>query len=438
MDIILYSNKLSPRLSYVIDFFSRQISDDIIIITSDKTTYISADAVKINYSSASVTVNEFRIEPHGLLFQKDIQQQNIDCFHWTDLKAFFKTNGDIPFDIFAASFYLLSRYEEYLPNKKDMYGRYAHENSLAYEEEFLHLPVINLWIKEFAKLLKQKFPFFTIHHSPFTFLPTYDIDIAYAYKCKSTATKVGGAIREVFSFKWNDLMERLKVMSGSDADPFDTYAWLEVLHRKHGLQPCYFFLLAEQRRGYDKNISPHTQGMQQLIKAVARNYDTGIHPSWQSGDDVNLLRKEIALLQSIIMKPVTKSRQHYIRMTLPDTYRLLIESGIREDHSMGYGSINGFRASVATFFYWYDLSKEEQTSLCIRPFCYMEANSFFEQHYTAEQAAEELQQFHDVVKSVNGELITIFHNHFITEQKQWSPWRNMYAAFIAENFDCGC
>ena len=64
----------------------------------------------------------------------------------------------------------------------------------------------------------------------------------------------------------------------------------------------------------------------------------------------------------------------------------------------------------------------------------MEANSYFEQHYSAEQAAQELQEYHDVIKSVNGELITIFHNHFLTEQEQWLPWRKMYHDFLKRNF----
>ena len=147
-----------------------------------------------------------------------------------------------------------------------------------------------------------------------------------------------------------------------------------------------------------------------------------------------LLKKEIKIFESITGTEVAKSRQHYVRMQLPQTYRLLIAHGISEDHSMGYGSINGFRASVASPFYWYDLERELQTSLLIRPFCYMEANSLFEQHFTSMEAAEELQQYHDVVKSVNGELITVFHNHFVTEQKQWLPWRNMYDEFLKRNY----
>src|SRR6185436_12324127 len=86
-----------------------------------------------------------------------IRKQNISCFKANDFTAFFKSDGDYPFDIFSAVFYLLSRYEEYLPHEKDEYGRYAHENSLAYGQGFLNTPLINIWIEDFKKVLKKKF-----------------------------------------------------------------------------------------------------------------------------------------------------------------------------------------------------------------------------------------------------------------------------------------
>ncbi len=103
-----------------------------------------------------------------------------------DTKHFLKLIGaDFPFDIFAATFYLLSRYEEYLPHEKDMYGRYAHENSLAFKEGFLKLPLINIWLRDFAgSIRKLNIQSFNIQFSTFNFLPTYDIDIAYSYKIK--------------------------------------------------------------------------------------------------------------------------------------------------------------------------------------------------------------------------------------------------------------
>ena len=76
-------------------------------------------------------------------------------------------------------------------------------------------------------------------------------------------------------------------------------------------------------------------------------------------------------------------------------------------------SINGFRASVASPFFWYDLEKEEQTDLLLHPFCYMEANSFYEQKVSSQEALEEMLHYLNEVKKVNGTLITLWHNTFL-------------------------
>src|SRR5204863_517356 len=163
------------------------------------------------------------IEPCGLLFETGVMEHAIKWFEVNgsredkSYKAFFKTAGDYPFDIFAASFYLLSRYEEYLPHQKDIYGRYAHQNSLAFKE----------------------------------------------------------------------------------------------------------------------NVLPSKRAMQDLIQQHSNRYSIGIHPSWQSGDDIEKLKDEILRLGQISGKRILTSRQHFIRFTLPATYRRLSDFGIESDFSMG-------------------------------------------------------------------------------------------------------
>lgn len=427
--VLVYSQYITPRLKYILQtLFGKDV-----LQTENKIEFTNYTGVRINYSAAPITAAELWIKPHVLLFEKNIQPQNIECFEWNDCKVFFKSDAEIPFDIFAASFYLLSRYEEYLPHEKDEYGRYAHINSLAFKEKFLHLPLVNLWLMELNKILQLKFSLSAVHNSQFTFVPTYDIDIAYKYLHHSSLKKIGKIISLMMKGEWSEVKESVGVLRKKTNDSFDTYSWLDTLHKKYQLQPLYFFLLAEKRKGHDKNISPNNKAMQGLIQQHGSKYSMGIHPSWQSGDDENILHNEIELLKNISGSQVTVSRQHYIRMQFPFTYRLLIKYGITDDYSLGYGSINGFRASYTLPFYWYDLEKEEQTSLLLHPFCYMEANSFFEQHYTAGQASEELQQYFDTVKKVNGTLITIFHNHFVTEEPQWIEWRKMYESFLESN-----
>jgi len=414
------------------DFSGKEIIGQSFELTADLNHYHQYSGFKINYSSEKIGSDEFWIRPLSLLFDDKISEQSIRCFEVDGTKAFFKTDGDFPFDIFAASFYLLSRYEEYLPHQKDMYGRYAHVNSLAYKEDFLNQPLINNWFQLFEKQLKQKFPLLAASHSPFSFLPTYDIDIAWAFKNKGLLRNTGAFIQSMVKGDWLRCTERIATLRGRQKDPFDTYEWLNQLHEKYQLKPRYFFLLAERTGRYDKNISPRLKALQSLVKEHVMRYPVGIHPSWRSGDDKTLLKEEIETLARMTGNKVLSSRQHYIRFTLPETFRRLIDQGIKFDFSMGYGSINGFRASVASPFYWYDLEKEEQTPLLLSPFCYMEANSFYEQRYSPLQALKELNHYYNAVKTVNGTFIMIWHNHFLGTDKLYTGWREVYAQFISE------
>jgi hypothetical protein len=313
-----------------------------------------------------------------------------------------------------------------------MYGRYAHENSLAFKENFLTIPLINTWLQNFGEKLSERFPSFTLRPSPFTFLPTYDIDEAYSYKHKEWWRSAGAAAKDLLKGEWQKFALRRKVLNSKEPDPFDSYDWIDNLHRPHKLNPRYFFLIPEKTGRYDRNILPNETAQQVLIKRHADKYAIGIHPSWQSGDESSLIKKEIQTLEHISTLKITSSRQHFIRFTLPQTFRHLLDAGITEDFSMGYGSINGFRASVASPFYWYDLEKEQTTYLLLYPYCYMEANSFFEQKLTPQQALDEMRQYYMSVKTVNGTMITIWHNTFLGTDTLFTGWREVYKQFVDE------
>lgn len=430
--MLLYSNKITPRLQYITNFIGQEITGEPWQLTTDNFYFNDYTGPKINYSDSEICNEELRINSYSLLFEESVKEQNISFFEINGFKAFFKTEGDYPFDIFAAAFYLLSRYEEYLPHKKDMYGRYAPENSLAFKERFLSNPLINIWLEDFKKVLKEKFPLLNVQSSIFKFLPTYDIDEAFAFKNKGFLKTLGGIARSVVNGEWPIVNERLAVLLDKKEDPYDAYEWMDKQHGKNILKPLYFFHVAIAKGQYDKNISPSEPAMQVLIKEHAEKYSIGIHPSWASGDDETLLGKEMKVLASATGKKITASRQHYIRFTLPHTFRRLIAAGITDDYSMGYGSINGFRASVASSFFWYDLDKEQQTELLLHPFCFMEANSFFEQKYLPQRAYEEMMLYYHTVKSVKGTLITIWHNNFLGTYPRFRGWRDVYEEFVRQ------
>ncbi|MGQ0740173.1 MAG: polysaccharide deacetylase family protein [Bacteroidota bacterium] len=441
--MVIFTQSITPRLRYICDFIGTQLTGQPAKLTDKQEEFIHADGPGINYSPAKLTQDEVWISPHPLLFETGVREQATSCFEWNQQKVFFKTEGDFPFDLFAAIFYLLSRYEEYLPHKKDMYGRYAHENSLAYREDFLSQPLVNLWLQEFMKVLAHKFSGIEFHKKNFSFEPTYDIDEAFCYRHKAWWRTLGGYARSVSRGQWQEVKQRRNVLKRKQQDPYDSFDWIKELHSVHHYLDAYiFFLVAEKTGRYDKNIFPFKEPMREIIEKFSggspllknagseQHFYVGVHPSWQSGDNPRLLKKEIDTIFELSENAFFGSRQHFIRFTFPETFRQLSEAGILDDYSMGYGSINGFRASVASDFYWYDLKSEKKSNLRLHPFCYMDANSFFEQKYSPQQALEEMLGYFNTIKSVNGTMITIWHNSFLGTHSRFTGWREVYREFV--------
>ncbi len=429
--LTIYSEHTSPRLEYICNvLFKEQLGIDF-KITHEVSEF--KDNIIINYSKQRLSINAFQIIPNGLLFENNIQEQDIDIFRFKSfinenkkIISFFESpSSHFPFDIFSAAFYLLSRYEEYLPYEKDSYGRFSHKQSLAYQNEFLEIPLVNIWIQEFKKVLSLQFENLECKQLEFKTILSYDIDIAWSYRNKGLLRNIGGFLKNVD-------VDRFKVMLGLKKDPFDTYEFMDGLHKDIHTEIIYFFLVAQSISKYDKNISPENNQMKQLIASTSAKYKVGLHPSWKSNNYQTILNNEKEALENICGKTIFDSRQHYIQFRLPETFEHLINAGIQKDYSMGYGSINGFRASFAGSFYWYHLKKEQTTSLRLFPFCFMDANSFYEQDQDAATTSIELMHYKNECQKVNGLFISIFHNNFLGPDKKFVGWAAMYAEFISQ------
>ena len=429
--VLLYTKTNTPRLQYIALFLGSYFETGV-EITSDTEVFKGYTGVRINYSAQLLSDRELWIAPVELLFENGINPVPVQVFnHPKGYKAFFQTQCPSGFDLFAATFYLISRYEEYLPHEKDSYGRYAHTASLAFKENFLHLPLVNIWLRHFLEQLVEVFKKVNYCTPTYRFVPTYDIDIAWSYKHKGFLRNAGGFARSFAKGAWADLKERALVLFNRLEDPYDSYQWMDRLHEAFRLKPIYFFHVGLKPHALDKNIPADNASFQHLVRYIAGRCRFGLHPSWRSSTAAGILEKEKMTLEDITGIEVRASRQHYIRLNLPQTYEQLRAAGIREDYSMGYGSINGFRASVASSFFFYNLEKEEATDLLVHPFCFMEANSFFEQRLTAEEALREMLHYYNEIKGVGGTYITVWHNHFLGADKLYAGWKEIYKEALA-------
>ncbi|NJW54789.1 DUF7033 domain-containing protein, partial [Salinimicrobium oceani] len=160
----------------------------------------------------------------------------------------------LPFDIFAASFYLLSRYEEYLPHVKDKEGRFQASESLAFQQDFLELPVIDIWAVRFRKILKEKFPNHVFQEREFSANSVITVTEAFCYRKKGIVRVVLGLLVDLLQLRPKHVLHRLQVMLKFRKDPYDVYSRLIRLLKKHKVEMKFMFQVSDFST-YDRNIN---------------------------------------------------------------------------------------------------------------------------------------------------------------------------------------
>lgn len=408
--MIVFAQNTGSRLVYTLDFVLKEQLGLSYELTSSYERFKKSKQPKINYSVLFFS-DALNIKPYRLLSTHLIQEVEEDAL------------GE---DIFAFVFYMLSRYEEYTDKNRDKHGRFSAKQSLLYRLKKQEYPVVDILILNLGKTLKSKFPEVEIKTNKFKKQPTIDIDQVFKYKEKSLLRNLGGALKHWREEGVEKTKDRMLVSLNVKKDPWDLESmdWLSSIKRILGEDiepPILFFLLADYSK-YDKNISPDNPVFQKRIKKMSDKYKVGIHPSYFSHKSLQKLVQEKNRLEKITEKTVTKSRQHYIKLQLPQTYRNLIKIGIKEDYSMGFADSVGFRAGTSHSFWWYDLEKEQTTDLRIHPFCAMDVTLKNYMKLSPEKAKNKIEKLKQKVKENGGVFCVIFHNESLSGRGEWSNY----------------
>jgi len=426
--ILIYSEEITPRLEYI----SRFIFSEILQVENRFTTqigeFLESDLPKLNYSRQKLN-DGFYLKPHGLLSREGVTPVEIPQVDDGRKNYFFECPGhsDFPFDVLAASFYLVTRYEEYSETARDKYDRYPVEKSILSKLNLLKKPVVDIWAKLLAEKIQKKYPQLDLPGRKPAFISTIDIDNAWGYLHKGFWRTGGALFKAITNQNFNEITQRIKVLTGKENDPYDTFGFLDRVFKGNENKTRFFFLVGDYTR-FDKNSSYKNKNFRRLIQQVSDTYPTGIHPSFFSTTKKGQknLHKEIARLGKITGQKMIRSRQHFLRLTLPETYRNLIAAGITEDYTMGHASQTGFRAGTCTPFYFYDLAAEKTTNLKVVPFQVMDVTMRDYMKLSPEETEREIEQLMGEVKKAGGTFVSIWHNETVTDSDRWKGYRAVF------------
>ena len=421
--LLIYLSKSSTRCDYVFDLIFKHELGIPYRVTMDMAEFANYAQEKIDYAD-SRNGEAFFIKASPLLFENEISKQEIQIVEKHQTKVFFANEeDDLGFDIFSAVFYMVSRYEEYLPFISDEFGRFKASDSLAFQNDFLQKPVVNIWINIFKQALLEKFPLLKIKPPGFDAIFTYDIDVAYKYKGRSPGRVIGASLKDLATLKFRNIISRKMTLLRFKKDPWDVYDELKETILKNKLNTIYFFLLADKTK-YDRNLDYKNPLIKLLIHEVHAYSKIGIHPSFYSSDFPERISIEKERLEDISGEKILKSRQHFLRFRLPDTYNSLLDAGITEDYSMGFPEEPGFRAGTCKPFYFYDLKNEKITALKIFPVTCMDATFVYYSKQSPEKSLMEILNLLKEIKKVDGTFIPIFHNDHLGDNQKWKMVHN--------------
>lgn len=422
--LLVYTHKITPRLKYTFKQICTRILKIPVSFTTKIEAFIAHDSLKMSYTKQPLG-NEVFVRSHDLLFEQGLEDLDINVQDWDNTKCFFY-NGEksaIPFDVFAASFYLLSRYEEHLPHVKDPYGRFLATESIAYQHNFLHQPVVDIWAYKFKNVLKRYYPEFVFPKRNYSIKPIIDVPSAYNFKLKGIMRTIGGTIKDFLGLKFKRLYQRYAVLFGLIHDPYDTFKYIINKQKQSRFKFLFFFLIGDYST-YDKGINVHKKKFVSLIKQVADYCEVGLKVSYFAIDDIAILKNEKLRMESIINTTLAASRQSFSKLNLPESYRNLVELEIHEDYTMGYVNQIGFRAGTCTPFLFYDLDYEVQTPLKINAYHLMDYTLISTQSLLDKKKV--LNEVIDTIKEVDGQFIPVFHNYTFSDMDRWKGFKELF------------
>jgi peptidoglycan/xylan/chitin deacetylase (PgdA/CDA1 family) len=332
------------------------------------------------------------------------------------------------FDPFATAFYLLTRSEERQIMTRDKHGRFPVAQSLAWKHGFLQRPVVNEWADRIWDALLRLGWKGERKSRQFRMSISCDVDHPRLWWSEFDRLKtLAGAV-----FKRGDLQEAgywFKNHMFRQKDPYDVFdEWMD-LFEKNGHKAQFNFM--GQRPASSDCWYPlnHSFIKNLITKMTARGHTIGFHPSYEAFEDQEAFKRELASLQDISPVEIVAGRQHYLRFSVPETWKMWEGSGLKEDSTLGYPEQVGFRAGICHDYPVFDLETRKMLRLREKPLIAMDVTLAQYQQLTPQQALESLLQLRKTVEKHQGDYTLLWHNSS-WNSPFWENWKAVFRSMV--------
>lgn len=335
-------------------------------------------------------------------------------------------------DIFASSFFMLTRWEELVIKDKDNHNRFPEELSFSIKNKIHFRPIVNEYVEMLWNMLKFLGISQKRKEKKYEAIITHDIDFIKRYDKFSKLIKaIGGDIllrKNPFLIP-KTIKNYIDIKKGKENDLYDTFDYLMDISEKNKIKSRFYFIpgmLGEKDVRY--NITNNF--VSEITKKILdRGHIVGLHGTYDSYNLPEKFTTELERLKKITPE-ITEGRQHYLRFENPTTWQIWEQNNLLYDSTIGYSKDGGFRAGICYEYPIFDLIERKRLNLIERPLIVMEG-AIKSSYPEPKLFYDKIIELKNIVKKYNGKFVFLWHNsNFNTEE--WLTYKKKYSQIIAE------
>ena len=332
----------------------------------------------------------------------------------------------IPIDIFGATFFMLSSYDELVSGRRDKHDRFLGKDSVAHKHRFLDRPIIDQYVEVLWLVMKELWPALERKQRIGRVVVTCDVDVPFDPRANNAIALLKGVL--VHTLRGQGLQSGLELFRNYGArnsenyqhDPCYTFDWYMSKCEKANRAATFFFISDNTAGSLDGDYNIHDPKILSLLRSIVqRGHNIGVHGSYnsyQSVFQIKLEREKLnsALVEAGINYEVEGNRQHYLRWDSSKTPEYLDEAGYAYDTTGSYADLPGFRYGTAKPFPMWSWKNGRTLNLVQRPLICMECSVMAKRYMGLGHSEEAYSTMHKLkarALAFGGDFTLLWHNN---------------------------
>ncbi len=365
-----------------------------------------------------------------LVSNQFIKEQDIPVIYGDEELIVHENSIICGIDIFASSFFMLSRWEESVNKVRDKHDRFSGIESLAYKKDFLRRPVVNEYVEMMWSMLLSLGYEKERKKLNYDLKISCDVDHPFDESIKSPKSFIRALAADIF--KRTDALLCLKRFLNLifvnfkiyNFDPNNTFRWYFTVCSSFNKKAIFYFI-PEYTCKIDGDYKIDNQRVKNLIlEILSHGHAIGTHGSYNSYNNKKQIFREQQLLGSVLAEvsknELVYNRQHYLRWDPELTADYLDAAQYKVDSTGGYADQCGFRYGTASEFKMWSFSKKEALAIKQQPLIVMEGSLLakINMNLTYLNAVLMVKKLNDSVKKYGGMFTILWHNTSLTSRKE--------------------